>query len=155
METERKFGLEVAGSFTYPYEADLAKALLASRDIDARILDEYQVRQRWHLSSALGGVKVAVAASDLEEAKSILASDFSLNLTEIPEAELPPHPDEVCPSCGTSTVLSRRRVSRVSVRTWIGGFVSVLAGLLFPMRTIGEARSCRSCGVTWNQERPS
>jgi ribosomal protein S14 len=155
MDDEREFGLSVAASFTYPYEADLAKALLESREIEAWILDEHQIRQRWHLSGALGGVKVSVRPSDLEEAKSILAKDFSVDLAKIPEASLSAHPDEICPSCGSPTVLYRRALSRVSVRTWVGGVFSLLAGLLFPLRTVREDRSCQKCGANWSLERPS
>jgi len=48
----------------YPHEADVAKVLLESREVPAWVLDDLQVRTRWYLSNALGGVEVAVHPDD-------------------------------------------------------------------------------------------
>ena len=60
MFPNRQSGLEIVGNFWYIHEAELAKALLQSEGIPAWVLDEHQIRMRWHLAAALGGVKVAV-----------------------------------------------------------------------------------------------
>ena len=58
MEIEHQGGMAIVGRYTYPHEADLARAILELNDIEAWVLDVHQVQTRWHLSAALGGVKV-------------------------------------------------------------------------------------------------
>jgi len=145
--------LTVAASFTYPYEADFAKALLESHDVDAWVLDGHQIQTRWHFSGALGGVKVSVRREDLVHAKQILAEDRSEQLETIPESALPAHPDEVCPSCGGTNVISFMRNSRISGRTWLGLLISLLITFIVPLRTVKEDWRCRTCSWEWEMER--
>ncbi|MFK7896138.1 MAG: DUF2007 domain-containing protein [Myxococcota bacterium] len=152
MEVKPNERTRVAASFTYPYEADLAKALLESHNIPAWVLDDLQIQQKWHLSQALGGVKVAVIESDLETAREILATDASADLSDIPEASLPPHADEICPECGHASLHSKRELSRSPLKTALSVSVSYLLGFLYPLRTIRESFECGNCNHTWQPQ---
>ena len=155
MTSERQSGLAIVGSYTYPYEADVARALLESHEISAWVLDEHQVRTRWHLSQALGGVKVAVHPDDDGRAREILDADHSQALQEIAEFDLPADPDEICQACGSSRVVSSRGVSRISARTVLGGLLSYVFGLILPLRNIREKWKCLECDTEWTKDRRS
>ena len=153
MTLEPRSGLAVVGSYTYPYEADLAKALLDSHGIEAFVLDEFQIRMRWHLSQALGGVKVAVRPDDEARAHELLSTDYSAEVESIPEAALPGSPDELCRYCGSQNVTFSRELSRVSTRTLVGGFLTWFFGPIFPFRMMREDWRCLDCRKNWMRER--
>ncbi len=154
MAAEREYGLEIAATFTYPHEAHVAKSLLDSRGIYSQILDETQIRMRWHLSAALGGIKIAVHPNDLEEARALLATDFSGDLVDTFESELEPDGREICPRCALANVALVRQEPRFSFRTLFGLLLSALSGAIFPMRTVVETRTCSRCGEEWRVEAP-
>ena len=153
MEFEHQSGLAVVGSYLYPHEADLARATLEANDVSAWVLDAHQVQMRWHLSAALGGVKVAVAPEDAERAAAILREDRSRDLDELPESLEPPHEDERCPRCGVAGEARDIHTSGVSAKTLLGAGISYLFGILFPLREIAVAYACQSCGATWSKKR--
>jgi len=67
----------VAGSFSFPHEAHIARASLEAAGIPAVIADEHTISMQWLYSNALGGVKVLVPPEFANEARRILATDFS------------------------------------------------------------------------------
>jgi RNA polymerase subunit RPABC4/transcription elongation factor Spt4 len=62
----------VAASFTYPFEADLARLCLEHAGIRARLADEATAGWIWHYCLAVGGVKVLVRRGDLRRAVELL-----------------------------------------------------------------------------------
>lgn len=52
--------------------AQLIKSQLEAEGIEAHIPDQHLVAVAWHLTSAIGGVRVQVSSADLEEARRIL-----------------------------------------------------------------------------------
>jgi hypothetical protein len=58
-------------TFTVPEEAHLFRTFLESRGIEGFVLDENVVQLFWHYSNAIGGVRVAVAEVDEDEATTI------------------------------------------------------------------------------------
>jgi len=62
----------VVATFTLPTEAEMARELLESNGIDARLQDQGFVGVYPWLSNAVGGVKLVVAAADAQLAKEIL-----------------------------------------------------------------------------------
>ena len=62
----------VVATFTLPTEAEMARELLESNGIDARLQDQGFVGVYPWLSNAVGGVKLVVPADDAELAKEIL-----------------------------------------------------------------------------------
>jgi hypothetical protein len=88
----------VVQSFSFPYEAHIAKTQLEAAGIPARIENEHTINMDWLYSNALGGVRVLVLESNLEEARALLAQDFSQELQE--QFGL----SENCPNCGSSDI---------------------------------------------------
>jgi hypothetical protein len=150
MFTEQQTGLAVVGSFFYLHEADLAKALLESYGIEAWILDEHQIRQRWHLAGPLGGVKLAVDPQQATRAREILAQDHSDALREIPEQNLPAHPAECCPGCGAAAATETIRQRAPNLLQWLQSILFLGFGFLVPRRRVVVERACGSCGHRWS-----
>lgn len=88
----------VVQSFSFPYEAQIAKTQLEAAGIPARIENEHTINMDWLYSNTLGGVRLLVLESDLEEARTLLAQDFSKELQQ--QFGL----SENCPNCGSSDI---------------------------------------------------
>jgi hypothetical protein len=65
--------LKTVAVFATPTEADLAKNCLAAAGLQAFLADELTVGWLWHLGTALGGIKLMVAESDLPRARQLLS----------------------------------------------------------------------------------
>ena len=63
----------LVASYTGLAEAHVARATLASEGIEARLAGEQLVGVAWHLSNAIGGVRLLVAPEDVERARQVLA----------------------------------------------------------------------------------
>ena len=61
-------------TFDMPTEAHLAKGLLEANGLTAFLADELTVGVAWHLSNAVGGIKLQVPETDVERATGILAA---------------------------------------------------------------------------------
>lgn len=129
---DRRDELEVVGTYGFPHEASLAKSALEAYGVEAWVLDEKQIRLRWYMGEAAGGVKVAVRRADADTAREILGGDHSADLAAILEARLPPAPDELCPHCGADAL------ERVSGRT--------TGDVLCRMFGFRRGWRCRACG---------
>ena len=66
--------LVTVGTFDMPTEAHLAKGLLEANGLEAFLADELTVGVAWHLSNAVGGIKLQVPETDVERATGILAA---------------------------------------------------------------------------------
>jgi hypothetical protein len=151
MLPKRQSGLEIVGNFWYLHEADLAKSFLESQGIRAWVLDEHQIRMRWHLAAALGGVKVAVSPSDAERSRELLAQDHSAALADIPEQSLPPAEDERCPRCHSPESSSTSHLQLATPVQWLQSLLFFLTlGLLVPRRRVRVQRHCAACGHGWS-----
>ena len=60
--------MKTIARFEVPEDAYLLRSFLASRDIEAHVLDENLIQLAWYYSNALGGVRVTVDDEDCEEA---------------------------------------------------------------------------------------
>ena len=152
MFTKNQSGLAVVGRFSFIHEADLAKALLESEGIDSWLLDEHQIRHRWHLGAALGGVKLAVAPEDGPRAVELLAEDRSASLADIEEQALPMHPTEACPRCGgvpNDEVTTQKLPGPIQ---WAVSLVFLVFGALVPRRRFTTTRHCGECGLDWSEQ---
>jgi len=128
----RQGELEIVGTYRFPHEAALAKTTLEAYGVEAWVLDEKQIRLRWYMGSAAGGVKLAVRGADADTARELLGGDHSADLAAIPETRLPAAPDELCPHCGADAL------ERVSGHT--------TGGVLLRMLGFRRAWRCRACG---------
>ena len=85
--------LVTVSTYDMPTEAHLAKGLLEANGLTAFLADELTVGVAWHLSNAIGGIKLQVPETDVERAASILAAreDPSIvaedGLGDLPEVE--------------------------------------------------------------------
>lgn len=75
-------------TFTVPEEAHLFRTFLESRGIEGFVLDENVVQLFWHYSNAIGGVRVAVAEDDEDEA-SMFYEEYMTALRTGPYPEAP------------------------------------------------------------------
>jgi hypothetical protein len=64
-------------SFVFPDESKLARALLKTAGIRCYLANEHTLGANWHLTQALGGFKLMVAAGSVAEAREVLASQIS------------------------------------------------------------------------------
>lgn len=145
-ETRSAVGYEervVVAAFTFPWEAELARARLASEGIHAVLGDENLVRLDWFVSQAVGGVKLLVAESEAGRAAEILR-----RRAELPEIGLVTDSDAAgaptCPRCRSAN-LSYERWSR-------SGFVGTLLLLGFPIPIPQPRWRCGRCKAIWRQE---
>jgi hypothetical protein len=111
------------------------------------VLDETQIRFRWYLGDALGGVKLVVRTADAATARELLSGDHSGALENTAEAHLPPAPEEVCPRCGAASLdITRTRTSG----RWPQWLYVLLAfsftGGPAPHYSVQALRRCRACG---------
>ncbi len=85
--------LVTVGTYDMPTEAHLAKGLLEANGLTAFLADELTVGVAWHLSNAIGGIKLQVAESDVELATGILAAredssiEAEVGFADLPEVE--------------------------------------------------------------------
>jgi hypothetical protein len=146
-ELARQGDLEIVGAYRFSHEADLARATLDAAEIRAWVFDEAQIRMRWFLGDALGGIKVAVRHEDAAEARAVLERDFSVALRNVPESHLPPAPEEVCPACGADTFVRIRRRTLPGGVEWLLVLAStVFAGGPLPHYRFAVAGRCKACG---------
>jgi hypothetical protein len=129
--------LLVARTFSYPAEAELARTVLTAAGIESSIRNENLIRIDWFLSNAVGGVKLMVRRSDLEQASELLASDAELTPGEVEEGD-----GERCPRCGGSSAMAHP--------LWGGRWVvPVLLTFAVPAWLQVRRRRCDTCDYTW------
>ena len=127
--------LVTIGSYSTPYEASLVRGELEAFDIDATLADVNAVSVNWLWSNLLGGVKVQVPQSEVEQALRVLAAEWS----DEPDGQDAPEVT-TCPSCGNSNThffLDKR-----------GAFLTWLI-LTVPVIPAFSRRACADCGFKW------
>ena len=123
--------LVTVGTYSTPYEANLVKAELEAFDVDAVLADDNTVGMNWLWSNMLGGVKVRVPESEIDEARRVLG----LESGEAPESA---ESAGICPVCGSAK--SQAFVDkRGSFLTWL-----VIGVPVFPALS---RRVCDECGA--------
>lgn len=126
--------LMTVARYTYPYEAQIARALLESEGVSAFIADEQTINMQWLYSDALGGVRLQVAEEDLLRARSILQDDRETVLLEQEGEDRP-----ACPVCG-----SQNTEYHQIGRRW--AFLMFLA-IDFPLFRVRDGIRCHACGA--------
>ena len=87
----------VIETYSYPYEAQIAKTRLDAAEIPARIGDEHTINMNWLYSNALGGVRLWVPEPFAEQAYALIHEDLSEELAEQFDLDTPQ-----CPNCGST-----------------------------------------------------
>lgn len=115
----------------------MAKSRLEFEGIPAWIADDNHINLQWTISLALGGVKIKILESDLEDALKVLNTSCSeaLEQIEFPEIE----DDERCDAC---------RSLNVKLFNWTrkAAALTLLTGL--PLFYFGKRLKCLDCGNT-------
>ena len=119
-------------SFSFPYEAQIAKSQLHAFGISARIENEHTINMDWLYSNALGGVRLLVLESDIEEAKQLLDQDYSDAVDDIFNID---HPK--CPRCQSSEIIAYTKGKKPA-------FI-VLLLFWFPLSKLEHGYRCQSC----------
>lgn len=125
--------LIIIATFSFPFEAHIAKASLDAANIPAFIADEHTINMQWLYSNALGGVKLLVPKEYEKEARELIAIDFSDNLkaeTDVDEIK--------CPVCGSN------KVEAYTIGKKPAFIVFILLG--FPLFFYQRGIKCQSCG---------
>ncbi|WP_096910923.1 MULTISPECIES: putative signal transducing protein [Acinetobacter] len=126
----------VVQSFSFPYEAQIAKTQLEATEIPTRIENEHTINMDWLYSNALGGVRLLVPEHYADEAKALLAQDFSQELEQQFGAS------ESCPSCGSSDIQPYTEGKRPAY------LVFLLLG--FPLFFYKHGTKCQQCQHFWS-----
>jgi hypothetical protein len=134
--------VEVA-SFMYVHEAELAATHLDAAGVPSAISNRNTLGLHSLLSVALGGVKLMVAAEDLELAREILCQDA--RPLDVPgtgpyrggaTAE-----EDGCTRCGSTDIVVARPHG-----PWMGILGVLLLGIPF---LFVPKQTCRTCGARW------
>lgn len=125
--------LTTVASYSFPHEAHIAKGTLEAAGIPAFIADEHTINMQWFYSNALGGVRVQVPSRYAEQAKEILAQDFSYLLEEEFGKD-----EVVCQKCGSRDIEPYVKGKKPAI------LVLLLFG--FPLFFLKHGIRCRSCG---------
>ncbi|WP_051293917.1 putative signal transducing protein [Pseudoduganella violaceinigra] len=120
--------------------AHISRGLLESEEIPAFLASEHHVRASWPLAHALGGVRLQVPATCLQQARAVLAQRDSGEF-EAALQEQAPHPAAICRNCGSGDC---RTTVPWSSRSFVV-LSYLLGGVIFP--PIKEAQCC-ACGGT-------
>ncbi|MDQ2834913.1 MAG: DUF2007 domain-containing protein [Acidobacteriota bacterium] len=122
-------------------EALVARGAVESAGIFCFLTDENLVRLDWQISNSIGGIRLQVAANDVEAAEAILAQPApdSIAMRDQPDFRQPR-----CPRC-TSTDIAWERQGRK---------VALAALYLFslPVPRGSEPWHCNSCDLKWQQD---
>lgn len=126
----------VAETYSFPYEAQIAKTQLEAAGIPARIENEHTINMDWLYSNALGGVRLLVPDPYFEQAQALLAQDFSHEVEQ--EFGL----SERCPQCGSTDIKPYTEGKRPAY------LVFLLLG--FPLFSYKHGTKCQQCQHFWS-----
>jgi hypothetical protein len=120
-------------------EANVASSVLSAAGMTNSLSDTAVIGLFWQYSNALGGIRLRVRDSDLEEADDLLRN----GLPEVPE-KAEPAPD-LCPSCREDELFldygSRKTLSLMFL-------FSVISLFPVPLWVWRTRERCRSCGFS-------
>lgn len=111
-------GFVTVATFTNSLEANLAKQHLEAGGVRCFLRDESTVDVAWHLSVAVGWIKLQVSPADLDLAKSILTAT-ALDYPEMADADLPEEDEEIIQVSWADKTADR-------------AFVAAVISLIFP-----------------------
>lgn len=135
--------LVVVASFLDTHQAHVARLRLEAEGIRAALDGEHHIAMDWMISNAVGGVKLLVLDSDVEQATRILQEDETEKDAAIASDEPIDDDAESCPAC-QSMDFHQERLNRPMA------FLSVLF-FGFPLPFFSQNLACNSCGHRWRE----
>lgn len=124
--------LVTVASYSFPHEAQIARATLESQGIPAFVADEHTINMQWLYSNAMGGVRVQVPFKHLDQARQLLSADFSSTL----DSE---SADPVCSHCGSGHLVPYTKGKKPAFLLFL------LLG--FPLFFYRHGYKCEKCGA--------
>lgn len=122
-------------------EAIVARGVVESAGIFCFLKDENLVRLDWQMSNLIGGIRLQVAAADVDAAEAVLEQP-------VPETISPPDQplfeQPRCPRCHSIDIAWERRGRKAAL------FSLYLFSLPLPRGS--ESWHCSSCGLRWVEE---
>ncbi len=125
---------------------DLSEAIVARRVVESAgifcfLKDENLVRLDWQISNFIGGIRLQVAAVDLEAAEEVLAQPIpdSIQIPDQPGFEQPR-----CPRCDSTDISWERQGRKAALIS--------LYLLSLPLPRGSESWRCSNCGLHWVEE---
>jgi hypothetical protein len=122
-------------------EALVARAVVESAGIYCFLKDENLVRLDWQVSNFIGGIRLQVAATDVEAAETILSQPIPDRI------DIPDQPGFIqprCPRC-TSTDITWERQGRKAA-------LASLYLFSLPLPRGSESWRCSSCDLRWFED---
>jgi Putative prokaryotic signal transducing protein len=125
-------------------EAIIARGAIESAGIFCFLKDENLVRLDWQISNMIGGIRLQVAAADVEAAEAVLTSpipnsiDFAGDFLDEPGFEQPR-----CPRCRSTDITYERSDRKTAMASlWIFGL---------PLPLGAASWTCEKCGLRWEE----
>jgi hypothetical protein len=119
-------------------EALVARAVIESAGIFCFLKDENLVRLDWQVSNFIGGIRLQVAAADVEAAEAILSQPVPDNFS-IPDQ--PGFEQPRCPRCTSTDIIWERQGRKAALAS--------LYLFALPLPRGPESWTCNSCGLRW------
>jgi hypothetical protein len=119
-------------------EAIVARAVVESAGIYCFLKDENLVRLDWQVSNLIGGIRLQVAADDVETAEAVLAQPIP---DSIPIPDQPGFEQPRCPRCGSVNISWERHSRKMAL-------VSLFI-LSLPLPRGSESWHCSNCDLRW------
>lgn len=146
------FDLVTVATFSYPLEANLAKAQLESEGIFSFVADEHMASMNWLYSNSTGGVRLQVSKADAETARQIL--DHTPTAEELSDDALIDSEDTPkCPKCGADNVHYETFDSQAVFASQL--VIIPIGAMGIPLSFISKNWKCDKCGFRWKWEEPS
>ncbi len=120
-------------------DAYLVKGKLESEGISVFLRNEHTIGVQWLYSNALGGVKLDVPESQVEQAHNILKEDYTEEITDQDQNEST-DADGTCPICNSTNTQYYDRARKF-------GAITYLTGL--PLLLFGKRYQCLDCKHVW------
>ncbi len=119
-------------------EALVARAVIESAGIFCFLKDENFARLVWQDSNFIGGIRLQVAAPDVEAAEAILSQPVpdTIAIPDQPGFEQPR-----CPRCTSTDIIWERQGRKVALAS--------LYLFSLPLPRGSESWTCNSCGLRW------
>lgn len=124
-------------------EALLARSVLESSGIPCFLRDENTIRMEWIWSNYMGGIRLQVAASDVEAAEAILSQPIPDHI------EVEGEPDYTQPQCPKCASLD---VSFNNFDAKVGATSILLLGFPLPGPVYKDYWHCNICGTNWTDD---
>jgi len=120
-------------------EALVARAVIESTGIFCFLKDENLVRLDWQVSNFIGGIRLQVAAEDVEAAEQILSQPVpdSFNIPDQPGFRQPR-----CPRCSSTDIIWERQGRKAAL--------AALYLFALPLPRGSESWRCHSCDLSWS-----